>query len=93
MGVFFFYQCRAREFCCKILFLGFGSNKKRNCVRQARARSISNTSTHIFTAAVRARGGAAAGWIEKVSEELQACRGARCSFSDRAAGGVRETAW
>ena len=37
-----------------------------------------------------ARGGAAAGWIEKAqsAERLQACRGARCSFSDRAAGGV-----
>ena len=40
---------------------------KKNCVRQAQARPISNTSTHIF-AAVCARGGAAAGWIEKVSE-------------------------
>ena len=49
-------------------FYAYGSKKKRNCVRQARARSISHTSTHIFTAAVCARGGAAAGWIEKVSE-------------------------
>ena len=71
-------------------FYAYGSKKKRNCVRQARARSISHTSTHIFTAAVCARGGAAAGWIEKAqsAERLQACRGARCSFSDRAAGGV-----
>ena len=38
-----------------------------------------------------ARGGAAAGWIEKVSECRETAgvgRGARCSFSDRAAGGV-----
>ena len=42
-------------------FYAYGSKKKRNCVRQARARSISHTSTHIFTAAVSARGGAAAG--------------------------------
>ena len=71
-------------------FYAYGSKKKRNCVRQARARSISQTSTHIFIAAVCARGGAAAGWIEKAqsAERLLACRGARCSFSDRAAGGV-----
>ena len=67
------------------LFLGFGSNKKRNCVRQARARSISNTSTHMFTAAVCARGGAAAGWIEKVSRmqrnTLQSWAEARAAVS------------
>ena len=43
-----------------------------------------------------ARGGAAAGWIEKAqsAERLQACRGARCSFSDRAGWRCeRETAW
>jgi len=33
-------------------FYAYGSKKKRNCVRQARARSISHTSTHIFIAAV-----------------------------------------
>ena len=32
----------------------------------------------MFTAAVCAREGAAAGWIEKVSERLQACEGASC---------------
>ena len=60
-------------------------------MRQARARSISQTSAHIFIAAVCARGGAAAEWIEKVSECRETAgvgRGARCSFSDRAAGGV-----
>ena len=75
-------------FAVVFFFFAYGSKKER--VRQARARSISHTSTHIFIAAVCARGGAAAGWIEKAqsAERLQACRGARCSFSDRAAGGV-----
>ena len=62
------------------------NSRIRGCVQQARARSLPNSST--FTAAVCARGGAAAVWIEKVSERLQACRGARCSVSDWAAGGV-----
>ena len=64
------------------------NSRIRGCVQQARARSLPNSSTHMFTAAVCARGGAAAGWIEKVSERLQACRGARCSVSDWAAGEV-----
>ena len=49
-----------KKFCVGTMFVFFphGSKKKRNCVRQARARSISNTSTHMymFTAAVCARG-------------------------------------
>ena len=83
---------RKEIFAMVFFFLyAYGSKKKRDCVRQARARSISQTSTHIFIAAVCARGGAAAGWIEKVSacrETAGVGRGARCSFSDRAAGGV-----
>ena len=38
-------------FAVVFFFLCLGSKKER--VRQARARSISHTSTHIFTAAVR----------------------------------------
>jgi len=59
--IFFKMQTWTRRF---ELGIGYGSKKKRNfvvCAAPARARSISHTSTHIFTAAVSARGGAAAG--------------------------------
>ena len=41
-----------RNFRHRVFPFMLGSKKKRNCVRQARARSISHTSTHIFIAAV-----------------------------------------
>ena len=52
--------------------------------RKARARSISHTSTHIFTAAVSARGGTAAGRMRRsqnAAEKLQACSEARAAVS------------
>ena len=44
------FNRRKEIFAIVFFFLCFGS--KKNCVRQARARSISHTSTHIFIAAV-----------------------------------------
>ena len=71
-GVFFFALCTYVKFAlsakCKVqspktkvqvalvfFFLCFGS--KKNCVRQAQARPISNTSTHIFAAVCPGRRG------------------------------------
>ena len=102
-GIFCIWTTLSRNVCLPMMFFflavsehthteaqqrALTNSRIRGCVQQARARSLPNSSTHMFTAAVCARGGAAAGWIEKVSERLQACRGARCSVSDWAAGGV-----